>query len=113
MTTTDVREEVRERYAEAAPKLEQGCGCGCDCESIGCCGEEETTLFGKGSTRQASEGSFPRTRGEREPRLRKPGRRRRSCHEGETVLDLGSGGGIDVLLSAGGSALPGPSTGST
>ena len=33
--------------------------------------------------------------------------------EGERVLDLGSGGGIDVLLSAGGSARPGSPTGST
>ena len=33
-------------------------------------------------------------------------------HEGERVLDLGSGGGIDVLLSAGGSGRPGTPTGS-
>ena len=46
--TTDVHEQVRERYAEAAVGLSAGCGCGCDCESIGCCGEEATTLFGQG-----------------------------------------------------------------
>ena len=33
--------------------------------------------------------------------------------EGETVLDLGSGGGIDVLLSAAASARQGSSTAST
>ena len=34
-------------------------------------------------------------------------------HEGETVLDLGSGGGIDVLLSARGSVPPARRTAST
>ena len=34
-------------------------------------------------------------------------------HEGETVLDLGSGGGIDVLLSARGSGPPARRTAST
>ena len=34
-------------------------------------------------------------------------------HEGETVLDLGSGGGIDVILSAKRSARPGSRSGST
>jgi ubiquinone/menaquinone biosynthesis C-methylase UbiE len=49
VTMTNVaREEVRERYAEAATSLAAGCGCGCDCESIGCCGDEETTKFGQG-----------------------------------------------------------------
>ena len=42
--TADVREEVRERYAEAAVGLSAGCGCGCDCESIGCCGEGATAF---------------------------------------------------------------------
>jgi arsenite methyltransferase len=97
--TTELREQVRERYAEAARGIAEGSGCGCDCEGIGCCGEEATTLFGKG--------------------LYEPGERRRlpeeaanaslgcgnpvavaDLHEGEVVLDLGSGGGIDVLLSA-------------
>ena len=34
-----------------------------------------------------------------------------TCSEGETVLDLGSGGGIDVLLPRAGSARPGSPTG--
>ena len=63
--STDVREEVRERYAEAAVGLSAGRGCGCDCDSLGC-----------GNPLALVE-----------------------LHEGETVLDLGSGGGIDVLLS--------------
>src|SRR3970040_2102981 len=34
--TTDLREQVRARYAEAARGIADGTGCGCDCESIGC-----------------------------------------------------------------------------
>ena len=48
--STDVRENVRRRYAEAARGLAQGTGCRCDCESIGCCGEEaDTQCAEKGS----------------------------------------------------------------
>ena len=45
--SVDLRQEVQARYAEAALGLAAGQGCGCDCESIGCCGDEATTLFGK------------------------------------------------------------------
>ena len=43
-----LRDEVRDRYAEAARNLTRGEGCGCDCESIGCCQGEEQDLFGRG-----------------------------------------------------------------
>jgi len=97
--TTDVREQVRERYAEAAVSLAEGCGCGCDCESIGCCGDEPTTLFGKGlyaagDRANVPEGAVTASLGCGNPVSVT------ELHEGETVLDLGSGGGIDVLLSA-------------
>ena len=96
--TTDVREQVRERYAEAALSLTEGCGCGCDCASIGCC-EEETTLFGQGlyaadERTDLSENAVAASLGCGNPVAVA------AMHEGETVLDLGSGGGIDVLLSA-------------
>ena len=96
---TDLREEVRERYAEAAIGLAEGQGCGCDCESIGCCGDEATTLFGKGlyAAEQRSglhEDAVTASLGCGNPVAVT------ALHEGETVLDLGSGGGIDVLLSA-------------
>jgi len=96
--TTDVREEVRERYAEAAVSLSSGCGCGCDCESIGCCGEEATTLFGQGLYPTDERAGLPENAVAASLGCGNP-LALVELHEGETVLDLGSGGGIDVLLS--------------
>ncbi len=96
--TTDMREQVRARYAEAAQGIAEGTGCGCDCESIGCCGEEETTLFGQGlygdDRAELPQAAVTASLGCGNPVAVA------ELHEGETVLDLGSGGGIDVLLSA-------------
>ena len=97
--TTDLREHVRERYAEAATSLSAGCGCGCDCESIGCCGEEATTLFGQGLYAADERASLPESAVAASLGCGNP-LAVVALHEGETVLDLGSGGGIDVLLSA-------------
>jgi arsenite methyltransferase len=96
--TTDVREEVRERYAEAAVSLSAGSGCGCDCESIGCCGEEETTLFGQGLYGADERADLPADAVAASLGCGNP-LAMVELHKGETVLDLGSGGGIDVLLS--------------
>jgi SAM-dependent methyltransferase len=97
--STDVREHVRERYAEAALSLASGCGCGCDCEAIGCCGEDETTLFGQGLYAAAERAGLPENAAAASLGCGNPVAVA-EMHEGETVLDLGSGGGIDVLLSA-------------
>ena len=97
--TTNVREQVRERYAEAAVSLSSGCGCGCDCESIGCCGEEATTLFGQGLYGADERAGLPENAVTASLGCGNP-LALVELHEGETVLDLGSGGGIDVLLSA-------------
>ena len=97
--TTDVREQVRERYAEAALSLAEGCGCGCDCEAIGCCGEEETTLFGQGLYAADERTDLPENAVAASLGCGNPVAVA-AMHDGETVLDLGSGGGIDVLLSA-------------
>jgi arsenite methyltransferase len=96
--TADVREQVRERYAEAAVNLSAGCGCGCDCESIGCCGEESTTLFGQGLYPAHERASLPENAVAASLGCGNP-LALVELHEGETVLDLGSGGGVDVLLS--------------
>ncbi|CAN5160955.1 methyltransferase domain-containing protein [soil metagenome] len=97
--STDLREEVRERYAEAALGLTEGEGCGCDCESIGCCGDEATTLFGKGLYDREQRSGLPEDAITASLGCGNP-LAVTALHEGETVLDLGSGGGIDVLLSA-------------
>jgi len=97
--TTDMRELVREHYAEAARSLSEGGGCGCDCESIGCCGEESTTLVGKGLYESGERDALPERAVSASLGCGNPVAVA-ELHEGETVLDLGSGGGIDVLLSA-------------
>ena len=97
--TAGVREQVRERYAEAAVSLASGRGCGCDCESIGCCGEEATTLFGQGLYAADERSSLPESAVTASLGCGNPVAMV-DLREGETVLDLGSGGGIDVLLSA-------------
>jgi SAM-dependent methyltransferase len=98
-TGTDTHEHVRERYAEAALGLEAGTGCGCDCDSLGCCGEEDTTLFGQGLYASDERSGLPEKAVSASLGCGNPVAVA-ELHEGETVLDLGSGGGIDVLLSA-------------
>lgn len=97
--STDLREQVRARYADAARGLAAGCGCGCDCESIGCCGEEATTLFGQGLYGAEERSSLPDGAAAASLGCGNPVAVA-DLRLGETVLDLGSGGGIDVLLSA-------------
>ena len=96
---TGVREQVRERYAEAATSLAAGEGCGCDCDSLGCCGDEATTLFGQGLYGADERTSLPEAAVTASLGCGNP-LAMVELHAGETVLDLGSGGGIDVLLSA-------------
>jgi arsenite methyltransferase len=87
LTETDIRESVRERYAAAATR------------GSGCCGSPSEEVFG--ATLYEDEGTTEVPRGAVEASL--------GCgvptavadlHEGETVLDLGSGAGADVFLSA-------------
>jgi SAM-dependent methyltransferase len=99
MSSTDVREQVRQRYAEAAVGIASGCGCGCDCESNGCCGEEPTALVGRGLYSAAERSELPDAAVTASLGCGNPVAVA-DLREGETVLDLGSGGGIDVLLSA-------------
>jgi SAM-dependent methyltransferase len=99
MSSTDVREQVRERYAEAAAGIASGCGCGCDCESNGCCDTGATTLFGQGLYSSAERSELPDAAVTASLGCGNPVAVA-DLREGETVLDLGSGGGIDVLLSA-------------
>lgn len=90
----DLRETVRRRYAAAAVQLGEG--------GSGCCGPEPVeTDENFGSTRYAEDerdtlpaGAVAASLGCGNPTAVA------ELREGEHVLDLGSGGGIDVLLSA-------------
>jgi arsenite methyltransferase len=102
MSTADLlREQVRERYAEAAVAAERG-GCGCT-ESGGCCGnvacEGEEASFGEGLYTIEQRGQLPNAATLASLGCGNP-TAVADLNEGEVVLDLGSGGGIDVILSA-------------
>jgi arsenite methyltransferase len=103
MTTTadELREQVRRRYAEAATAAEAG-GCGC-ADSGGCCGnaacEGEEGDFGEALYDSEQRRDLPQAATLASLGCGNP-TAVADLHEGETVLDLGSGGGIDVILSA-------------
>jgi len=101
MTTTadELREEVRRRYAESAVAVERGGSCG----SGSCCGDEASAtpaaVFGETLYDAAQRGELPETAVLASLGCGNP-TAVAELREGETVLDLGSGGGIDVILSA-------------
>jgi arsenite methyltransferase len=102
MSTADLlREQVRERYAQAAAAAERG-GCGCT-ESGGCCGnvscEGDAASFGEALYTAEQRGELPDAAALASLGCGNP-TAVADLHEGEVVLDLGSGGGIDVILSA-------------
>jgi ubiquinone/menaquinone biosynthesis C-methylase UbiE len=88
MTTETIHEEVRSRYAAAATQARDG-GC--------CTGTPETIgagLYSALEQAELPEAAVLASLGCGNPIAVA------ELHEGERVLDLGSGGGIDVLLSA-------------
>ena len=94
-----IREAVRARYAAAAESVgatseESGTCCG-----QGLLGDEEAKLFGAGLYDEAARGELPDTATMASLGCGNP-TAVAELGAGETVLDLGSGGGIDVLLSA-------------
>ena len=95
MGVTDIRENVRERYAEAARAATRADGCGCGCGDA----ESGVALFGEGLYEADERSSLPTTATRASLGCGNPVAVA-DLHPGETVLDLGSGGGIDVLLSA-------------
>jgi arsenite methyltransferase len=106
---TEVRDSVRERYAaaaKAAAQQEASCGCGTDAAESVCCGTEVATtdrsgnrVFGGALYTEADVDGAPDAAVQASLGCGVP-TAVADLHEGETVLDLGSGGGADVLISA-------------
>ena len=96
----ELREEVRRRYADSARAVTEGTGSR-GCGSGSCCadGESDASMFGEALYDAEQRDELPEAAtlaslGCGNPTVVA------ELHEGETVLDLGSGGGIDVILSA-------------
>src|SRR4029079_8116791 len=96
MSTPDIRDIVEEKYGEAARRVTTGgsscCGAGA---AVDGCGDPITSnLYDVAQVDALPEDAVLASLGCGNPTALT------SLHPGETVLDLGSGGGIDVLLSA-------------
>ncbi|MBK9244509.1 MAG: arsenite methyltransferase [Burkholderiales bacterium] len=86
----DVKEVVREKYGAAARRVSQGGGC---CGGRGC-DPITTNLYDAAQGGEVPADALAASLGCGNPTALA------ELKPGETVLDLGSGGGIDVLLSA-------------
>ncbi len=99
-TTNDtLREEVREKYADAARRVDEPAGGGCGCGPSSCCSSDDDGRFGEARYSQDDRSALPATAVAASLGCGNP-TAVADLREGEVVLDLGSGGGIDVLLSA-------------
>src|SRR5205807_49266 len=89
MSGEEIRDTVKAKYGQAATRVlggGQGGSCACDPVSSNLYDAAETAAVPEGAVRASLGCGNPTALAE--------------LHEGEVVLDLGSGGGIDVLLSA-------------
>jgi len=98
----EIRDAVRSRYAAAAEQATSG-GDGC-CGGTAGCGptvlpEGEQAVFGQSQYSDADRDALPEAASLASLGCGNP-TAVAALNEGEAVLDLGSGGGIDVLLSA-------------
>jgi arsenite methyltransferase len=95
--SADVKETVRRKYGEAARQVADGGKSSC-CSSTCCGGTAEdpitSNLYSSSETAALPEKAVLASLGCGNPTALA------ELREGEVVLDLGSGGGIDVLLSA-------------
>ncbi len=92
----DVKETVRTKYGEAAVRVKNGGSACCGSAPSTACGVDPITsnLYNADQMGQIPEEAFLASLGCGNPTALA------KLNAGETVLDLGSGGGIDVLLSA-------------
>jgi len=96
MNTENIKEVVKEKYGQAALRAAGGRSSCCGTDSASdCCPDPITSnLYDSGETSQIAEEAVRASFGCGNPSALA------QLNPGETVLDLGSGGGIDVLLSA-------------
>ena len=96
MSTTNIKDVVKEKYGQAALRVKSGGSscCGATAASDSCCDPITTNLYDPSQAQQIPEEALLASLGCGNPTALA------LLNPGETVLDLGSGGGIDVLLSA-------------
>jgi SAM-dependent methyltransferase len=92
----DLTTTVRETYAEAARRAARGeaATCGCGSQLPTCCDPVTSNLYEPSQATELPEPALRASLGCGNPTALA------ALRPGETVLDLGSGGGIDVILSA-------------
>jgi arsenite methyltransferase len=96
-TADELREEVRRRYADSARAVTEGptgCGSGSCCAVVG---ESEGELFGGALYDLSQHEELPEAAALASLGCGNP-TAVADLREGETVLDLGSGAGADVLI---------------
>ena len=91
MTDATLKDAVREKYGQAALRVGSSC---CGENSVACNDPITSNLYSDGETGDLPESAVLASLGCGNPAALA------ELKPGETVLDLGSGGGIDVLLSA-------------
>jgi SAM-dependent methyltransferase len=96
MSSTDIKEVVKEKYGQAALRVTSGGSscCGATASSGLGCDPITTNLYDAAQAGQIPEEALLASLGCGNPTALA------ELNAGEVVLDLGSGGGIDVLLSA-------------
>ena len=98
MTTENIKDIVKEKYGEAAKRAASGEGSSCcgtaSASADNCCDPISSNLYGESEAATIPEAAMRASLGCGNPTALA------QLQPGETVLDLGSGGGIDVLLSA-------------
>src|SRR5438067_6853915 len=88
MSGEEIKDTVKAKYGQAATRVLDGQGGSCGCDPV------SSNLYDAGETAALPEGAVLASLGCGNPTAVA------DLRHGETVLDLGSGGGIDVILSA-------------
>src|SRR6516164_9190526 len=94
MKESTIKDEVRKRYGEAASRVNSGDATCCGSRASDCCDPITSNLYESDQLSEVPETALEASLGCGNPTALA------ELTPGEVVLDLGSGGGIDVLLSA-------------